>query len=43
MLIIFNYEPWARNGLELQASESFLMRSIIFSGTTNFFKYIIIT
>ena len=33
---------WKWTGDELQASEHFLMTSIIFSGTTNFFKYIII-
>ena len=33
---------WKVTGDELQASQPFLMTSIIFSGKTNFFKYIII-
>ena len=33
---------WKGTGNELQASQTFLMTSIIFSGKTNIFKYIII-
>ena len=33
---------WKLAGDELQASKIFLMTSIIFSGKSNFFKYIII-
>ena len=33
---------WKWTGEELQASELFLMTSIIFSVKTNYFKYIII-
>ena len=34
---------WKWTGDELQATERFLMTSIISSGTTDFFKYTIIT
>ena len=33
---------WKGSGNELQASKLFWMTSIIFSGKTNYFKYIII-
>ena len=33
---------WKGTGNELQASKLFWMTSIIFSGKTNYFKYIII-
>ena len=33
---------WKGTGNELQASKLFWMASIIFSGKTNYFKYIII-
>ena len=40
--IYIGTKGWKWTGDELQASELFLMTSIILSGKTNFFKYIII-
>ena len=38
--ISFGTMGWEVTGDELQASKTFLMTSFIFSGKSNFFKYI---